>query len=160
MATREDYFSGKCKYAQVHRPDQKYDCYSILLYPDEPSLEKIKKLKEGKPAIMNELKMDEDGTYIRFRRDLEIKTKMGKKQLPPPIVTNADGTMMVDTWIGNGSDVTVGCEIYTYRKGEGLACRLKSVRADNLIPYKPEMTPDPVLQKQYGEMGEQPTPKW
>lgn len=160
MATREEFFSGKCKWAQVHRPDAKYACYSIILYPDPPSLDKLKKLKEGKPAIMNELKMDDEGTFVRFRRDTEKKIKGVNTILPPPIVTKADGTMLTDSWIGNGSDVTVGCEIYTYRKGEGLACRLKSVRADNLIPFKPDQSPDPVVQKQYGAMGEQPAPKW
>lgn len=156
MASREEFFTGKCKWAYLNKPDPKFNSYSLMLYPDAESLDKINKLKTGKPAILNELRKDEDGYFMKFKRDAQ---KMIRGVLTPfssPIVTKADGTVMPDPMLGNGSDVTIGCDIYTYRKGEGLAVRLKTVRVNNLVPFTPKSM-DEEQKKQFGGMGAQPT---
>lgn len=163
MATREEFFKGKAKWCHLVKPDPKFpDAWSMQFYPDAESLDRINKLKSGKPAILNEIKKDDDGYFIKLRRPMSKVMRGVNTPLSPPIVTKlVDGVdaVLTDVWIGNGSDVTVGCEIYTYRKGEGLAIRLRTVRADNLVPFTP-MSMDEMMKKQFGAMGEQPSPNW
>lgn len=158
MATREEFFKGKAKWAHLVKPDPKFpDAWSMQFYPDAESMDRINKLKSGKPAILNEVKKDEDGYYVKLRRPVQKNIRGVLTPLGAPIVTKADNTILTDVWVGNGSDVTVGCEVYTYRKGDGLAIRLKTVRVDNLVPFTPQsMTEE--QKKQFGDMGSQPAP--
>jgi hypothetical protein len=138
MATKYEFFSGKAKWAHTTKPD-KYDKYSIVLYLDQASLEKVRELKETKPPILNQLSKDEDGYYIKFSRPMS-KVYNGKvKGFAPPEVLKPDGIPLTEALIGNGSDVTCKVEVYTYNTpggGQGRATRLQSIRVDNLIPFE------------------------
>jgi hypothetical protein len=161
MSTREEFLRGKIKWAHVTKPDPKYpENWSLILYPDQESLDKINKLKTGTPAILNELKKDEDGYFITLRRPLSKNIRGQLKAFAPPMLFKEDGTTPLSdtTLIGNGSDVTVGCEVYTYRRGDGLAIRFKTVQVDNLIPFVPQKDFTPEQAEQYGALGEQPKP--
>src|SRR6476620_8282057 len=133
MATKEVFLSGKAKWAHTGRPD-KYGRYSIVLYPDSASLQKINDLKAATPAILNTLKKDEDGYFMKFTCEPN-KNIGGKVVVFQVAVLKPDGAPLTESLIGNGSDVTIKLEYYTYRKGEGAAVRLKAVRVDNLVPY-------------------------
>lgn len=140
MATEYRYFQGKCKWARLQGPPDKYGHWSIVLYPNPTSLDEINALKEGPEGIKNVLGKDEDGYFITFRRPQQ-KTFKGKVQgFAAPEVIKADNTPLKESLIGNGSDVTVKVEVYTYNVPasngkKAKATRLMSVRVDNLIPY-------------------------
>ena len=57
----------------------------------------------------------------------------------PPIVFDSEGKVLSNVIIGDGSDLTVKCQVYPYGgKGgiaKGIGARLESVRIDNLVPY-------------------------
>lgn len=144
MPNTEIFLSGKCKWPKLITPDTKYDPlgkWSIVLYPDPESLDKIMELKKevnGTAGIMNHLKKDEDGTYISFTRPTQRTFKGQNKAFLPPEVLDADNKPLRNMRIGNGSDVTLKIEVRTYPTptgGRGRATRLVAVRVDNLIPF-------------------------
>jgi hypothetical protein len=127
---------GKCKWAHVRKPG-KFGDWTIDLYPNEESLTKVKTLIEE--GIKNQLKKDDDGYYIRFKRPLTIQLKNGQRSpLEPPQVLNKDRTICTDN-IGNGSDVTILLETYGGKAPMGAgtykAARLKGVKVETLVPY-------------------------
>jgi hypothetical protein len=142
---RDEYLSGKCRYFRYRQPD-KFGKWGLDLYPDAPSLEKIRKLMEE--GIKNHLKKDDDGYYMHFGRPTEIKLRTGQTKGVPPITvldgskTGSDGRPMPlhhDIMVGNGSDVIVKLNIYGGDAPSGFgtytACRVESVLVTNLIPY-------------------------
>jgi hypothetical protein len=145
MAKTEFVFvQGKGSWAKTITPDQKFNRWSIVIHPDAPSLEKIKKLKEE--GIKNELKKDEDGYYINFSRPTSKVFSGSVQGFAPPRVL--DGTKKLpdgshpplDERIGNGSDVTLKLEVYSHKApgGTAKAARLLSIRVDHLVPFTVE----------------------
>lgn len=161
MAKTYEYFKGKLKWAnRLVNPDTEYKKWSVVLYPDQESYSKIMKLKEA-PAIMNEIKKDDDGYYITLSRPTERDYTTGKRAFTPPVVVNADGTPCTVP-IGNGSDGTCKVEVYTFkRKGldrQGRAVRLEAVRIDALVPYEPKTDRTDDEAKLAKGLDEQPAP--
>lgn len=140
----EVFFQGKASWPKLVVPDREYKNWNVKVHLTPESYNKFMDLKETKgetEGILNEVKKDEDGYFVVFKRPTE-KTWKGKlEKLLPPILLDAEGRPMnTDIGIGNGSDVTVKCEYYTYnkpfgRKGRGSAIRMIAVRVDNLVPY-------------------------
>lgn len=138
-------FQGKGGFFQhLQQGDNEYKNWNVRLYFDEASLSKFKQLqqKDGEvDGIMNELKQDADGAYFHhFKRPFFKDFGRGDEPLLPPEILNRDDTPWDrNTFIGNGSDITVGCEIYQFTnrrtKRKGKAIRLSYVRVDNLVPY-------------------------
>jgi len=157
MATKTIFLKGKLKWAHTSKPD-KYDRLSVCLYPDAASLEIIRALKEP-PAILNTLKMDDDGTYIKLgvppNQMINGKVVVNRIEVLKP-----DGSPLTESLIGNGSDGTIKCEVYTYRKGEGRAIRPKAIRVDNLIPYTVQGSFTDEQKAQVSGVMEQPVPVW
>lgn len=158
------YFKGKCKWARVHTPDVEYNTWSIQLYLTPESWEDFNKLKEPKgetDGIMNEVHKDEDGEYIRLRRPMTRVWQGRETLLTPPIVLDKDNQVTKEE-IGNGSDVTVKVECYTYRKrmgkGFGRAIRLEAVKVDVLVPRVNLDQLDDREKKQVSGLPEQPAP--
>lgn len=156
--------SGKCKWCFTKKLDQ-YDAWSVVLYPDKDSLVIVNQLiKDG---IKNQLKRDEDGDYIKFKRDPNKKGKDGRIiQYGPPEAIMADGTVCNEI-IGDGSDVTVRLEVYggkaPFGAGNYLAARFGGVKVQNLVPYKPgEMAQNPWEQKYAEKLMNAPLqkPQW
>jgi len=132
MTTKIVNLYGKAKWAHTGKPD-KFGKYSIVLYPDDKSLEIIKELKEA-PAILNTLRKDDEGYNIKL--GVEPNKNIGGKVVVFDIkVVKPDGNPLTESLIGNGSDVMIQCEVYTYRAGKGRAIRPKVIRVDNLVPY-------------------------
>lgn len=135
MATKYIDIKGRCKWAKVWKPDQKYKKYSIDLCPDAESKELLKTL-----GLQNKYKMVEGEEYITFRRDPNQSVFKGDDRVPAgaPQVLGVDPN--VD--IGNGSDVTVRIAVYSYDNsyGKGTGSRLEKVMVNNLVEYKPNET--------------------
>ena len=157
MATKTYYLSGKAKWAHVHRID-KYDKYSITLYPDEASLNQINEWVDGTPPIMNHLKEDEDGQFMKF--GCPPNRLIAGKIVPFTIEVLDNEGRPFHQPIGNGSDVTIKVDVYTYRKGEGKAVRLRAVRIDNLVPFTSESFPDDETRESAAELMSQPQPNF
>jgi hypothetical protein len=140
MAKRFEYWSGKAKWVRAVTPDQQYNKYSMMLYPDPPSLAKIWELKKGTGGIKNPIGKDDDGEYIRLSRPAS-KLMRGKiVTFAPPVVLDRDNNPLPrDTMVGNGSDVTCKVEVYGYSapgaSSKSNALRWEALRVDNLIPY-------------------------
>lgn len=130
------FLQGKCKWCRTEKVDQ-YGKWKVLLYPTEESLEEIKQLKEL--GLKNHLKKDEDGYCMYFSRDAQKTIKNKVIAFQPPEIFHSDGTTpMKDVYIGNGSDVTLKLEVYSYGYGDkkGIAARWVSARVDNLVPFE------------------------
>ena len=155
MATETVVLPGTAKWAYTSRLD-KYGSYSIVIYPDAESLEKVRDLTEKKPAILNRLRKDDDGYFIKFKCDPE-KVIGGTTKVFSVHNYKADGKTPLTDLIGNGSDVTSQLDVYTFRKGEGKAARLKAVRVNNLIIFEPNQLP---TEEQNEELEKQPVPVW
>jgi hypothetical protein len=149
-ATEFVFLQGKCKWAQLIRPDTRFDDkgkWNLTLYPNEKSLEKIRELQAQ--GVKNKLKKDEDGYNIAFHRPVEMMTKSGKRMgFDPPIILDKDNQPMSDPpLIGNGSDVTIKLEVYQHgipgSSNKAKAARLLAVKIDHLIPFERNVIIDP-----------------
>lgn len=160
------YLQGKCKWAALHQPDTRWGDprWKITLYPNPPSLDIIKGLLDQ--GLMNELKKDDDGYYLNISRPVSRRFGPGPEQpLTPPIVLGEDGTPFYGA-IGNGSDVTIKCEVYKFSPRGAKdapkkpAIRLNTVKVDSLVPWekKEDFRPDQI--KQIGKIEEQPPQTW
>ena len=135
------YFKGKASWAKLITPDIEYNNWNVKLNFDKDSYNAFMALKEKQgevEGILNEVKKDDDGYYHTFKRPVSRDFGKGVERLTPPVVIGADGEPFEQS-IGNGSDVTVKCEMYTYTnkrtKKRGKAIRLEGVKIDNLVPY-------------------------
>src|SRR5580765_3668615 len=126
MPSKQINLSGKAKFVRMWQPD-KYDKWSLLLYLDKPSLNTFSELKSQ--GILNTLKMDADGQYIRLSRPMKKTFRGVDNLMTPPVVIDKDGKALpANTPIGNGSDVTAHLAFYTFQRqfggGQGAAIRL------------------------------------
>lgn len=128
------YFTGKCNYAKVYKPDLDFDkinsSWKIDLYMDDESWELFNdsgcqlKVKEDKKT---------GEKYVNFRRPTQKLIKDKIETFKPPVVVDKTNSPMTAD-IGNGSTVTVKVEIYNTRKGKGHT--LEAVRVEELVPYE------------------------
>lgn len=152
-ATEYVEFQGKARWFKPQAPNQwgRWS-HELILTPD--SLEKFRELqlstkwtnKEGKEVtvngILNKLKKDEDGYFTSFSRPVNKEIKGKLRGYEPPKVFQADGkTPLFGIMVGNGSDITTCCEMYTYNVpggngSRGRALRWFSTRVDNLVPFE------------------------
>lgn len=134
------YFKGKGSWFQhLFQLDDEFQKWHVTLHFIPESLDTFRGLK-----LKTHLKKDDDGYYAKLSRPSRKVTKGGKEIVfSPPKIFDKDGLPMDNgTRIGNGSDITVKCELYQYSppggKNKENAIRLESVRVDNLIPYNPD----------------------
>jgi hypothetical protein len=127
MATTAVYLSGKAKWAKVYTPDEKYQNWTINLYMDKDNLQKY----QESGMTMN-VKKDEEGPYVTFRRPQVKLIKQEMVKFGPPIVVDSEGNPF-DKTIGNGSEVTVKVLVYNTMKGPGH--RLEKIRIDKWVEY-------------------------
>lgn len=148
------YFQGKCKWAKPDKPN-KFGNWSIDFYPTPKDLDRIKEL-----GLKNRVKTDKegDGEYVSFSRPTSKVIKGKVVGFAPPQVVDAQG-MPLNVHIGNGSDVTIKVDYYSYEtpsKEKGHAARWSGVRIDNLVPYKPRSDMDPDQMEAVAGLQEQP----
>lgn len=135
------YLSGKAKWAKLKTPDPEYQNYTIDLYMEPEVVEQFKAMKTALS-----LRVDEEGTYVRFRRsegEVPWTVKEGESNMfgPPKLLltTGVDdrGVPSVEPFegsIGNGSDVTLKVQVREL-KNKRKATRLEAVRIDKLVEY-------------------------
>lgn len=134
MATEEVILQGKGKWIKIFQPNM-FNKWSLDLFMDSENVSKFQEMK-----VKNHLKKDEDGYYVTFSRAVTRKVRGRDVALSPPIVLDKDNLPYVNSAIGNGSDLTVKLERYSYQvptqpgKTE-YACRIAGVRVDNLVPF-------------------------
>lgn len=116
MATQYLKFKGPCKWAKVYRPDD-YQQYSICLYLDEENKEKY--LKSG---MRMQLREDEDGSFVQFKRAVSKLIKGQAVELGKPKTIDKAEKDFEDL-IGNGSVVEVTVDVYDSMKGKGHTLR-------------------------------------
>lgn len=128
------FMTGKCKWAKLDKPDPKYGFYGIDFYLDKAGM---KVFKESGLGL--EIKKDEDGEFVRFRRHPD-KLFEGMDEKPKKLIFtgehDAQGKSVYEPFadaVGNGSLVTVKVEVYDSKKGKGH--RLEAVAVEDLVPY-------------------------
>jgi hypothetical protein len=135
------YIKGKASWIYTKNLSDFGD-WRITLHIDNNELNKILDLQAR--GVKNQIKKDDNGYYVRFRRSPEIEMKDKITGLPkkigmrPPEVIMADGTPF-DGIIGSGSDVEVKLEVYEHNTpngGKSRAARLLGIRIDNLVPFE------------------------
>ena len=152
MAQKQVYLQGKCKWARLQSPDQ-WGNWKINLYPTKESMAIFKELN-----VKNHVKRDDDGDFIALKRPTQKMIKGKVMGYSPPTVVDKDGNP-TDVGIGNGSDVTVKCDYYSYKSPQGdpgNAIRLTGIRIDSLVPYNPSNDYPEELKKAVGTLNEQP----
>jgi hypothetical protein len=128
LATKIIYLTGKAKWAKVRTPDEKYDNFTIDLFPTKESWGEFKASgMEVRP------KRADEGEYITLRRPNNKLIKNEIVTFGPPKVLNPDETVF-EGLIGNGSTVTLKVAVYDTIKGKGH--RLEAVRVDDLVVYE------------------------
>lgn len=160
-ATEYVYLSGKASWARTNTPDE-WGNWKITLHPDAKSLEIVRDLQAD--GMKNQLKKDDDGYYVTFKRPTSKEFKGQIKPFNPPVVTKADGeTPFIDGLIGNGSDVTITLEVYEHKTpggGKAKAGRLAAVRVDALVPYMGSRDMETDQHRQMQQLASQPKPEF
>jgi len=138
MATKMIQLSGAVKWVHIDPPDLKYGKkYTVNLYLDDVNMKAY--LDSGLQLKINE---DEDGKFVRIRRD-DMKLIKGESVIfGPPKVEGAEPSE-----IGNGSEVICLIAVYDTVKGPGH--RLEKVIVNRLVEYIPiegQEAPDVDLQ--------------
>jgi hypothetical protein len=144
---------GKFMWVRVHDLN-KYGKWSLELYPDNESLEKLRELQAD--GIKNVIKKDDEGYHVQISRPAQVEFKKGQLQsVTPPRVRDKDKQPLpANIRVGNGSDGIVAVEVYTHRvpnsEKRAKAMRLYGIQLDNLVPF--EVTES----EETSEAGEQP----
>lgn len=135
------YFQGKASWAKLVTPDHMFKKWSVKLHLTPESYALFMKLKEKDgetEGILNEVKKDDDGYFVNLSRPTEKRYRDELRAFTPPEVIDKDGKVFQEL-IGDGSDITCKVECYRFKlpfkKNQGRAIRLASVRVDNLVPF-------------------------
>lgn len=114
--------------------------WSITIHPDSDGLEVVRDLQAR--GIMNKMKKDDDGYYIKFKRPV-VKTKRNTGETipfekPGCFILGMDGkpVPMDGVKVGNGTTGEIKLECYGGDKPRRyFAARLDSVLVSNLVEY-------------------------
>ena len=157
-----EYLSGKAKWVRAKNPDPKFGKWNMTLYPYDEDLKKFKALQDE--GVLTRLKKDDDGYYFQISRPVNKMMKGVLIQFTAPKVIDKDGVVIEDgAGVGNGSDVTVKVQVYSYPKptgGWGKAIRWEGLKVNNLVPYKADSFPTQEDKEQVKGLLEQPEPVW
>lgn len=147
MTTKTYVFNGLGKWAKVRdfQKDEKYGHFGINVYL---SAEELRKFENS--GIRVEVKADEEGTFVTFkRRDEELIKGELKVNGPPDVYLKDDMSGEYNLWktglIGNGSQVAVTVDAFD--TANGIGHRLQRVFVDHLIPYESKATVAPETAK-------------
>lgn len=150
-----EFFQGKVKWVRVDRVND-WGKWTVVLYPNATALERIRELQGD--GIKNVIKKDEEGYYTTISRP-NTKLMRGKVvAFEPPKVVMPDGQPFTGN-VGNGSDCTIKCEVYSHPTpggGKAKAIRLVSIRIDNLVPYNPDVQFTPLEKDAVAGLSDQP----
>ena len=132
MASDTYYFRGIANWAKVHKPDTKFDVFTLDLHLDAESLALYKD-----SGLQLELRPHEkDGLYIKLRRPTTKKIKGELVEMGPPtvLIKRGEDFEPFSDNIGNGSTVLVKVRVYDTQRGKGH--ELETVAVESLVPYE------------------------
>lgn len=111
--------------------------WSVTIHPTPESLELIRDLQAR--GIMNKMKKNDDGYYIKFKRPTERRKRDGGLiPFEKPAVYNTDKQLIDGLKVGNGTAGTLKLEVYGGDKPRKyLAARLDSIMVKSLVEYDP-----------------------
>lgn len=139
MRNETVFIDGILSWCRVVSPEE-YEgdrFWSCTIHPTPESLEKVRDLQAR--GIMNKMKKDEDGYYIKFKRPTERRKRDGGLiPFEPPKVYNSEKQIIDGLRVGNGSAGTLKLEVYGGDKPRRyLAARLDSIMISSLVDYDP-----------------------
>lgn len=126
--TKYFFLTGTAKWCKLDQPDAKYGFYGLNLYLDKSGMEKFRE-----SGLRLEIKKDDEGEFIRLRRDPE-KLREGDDPKPKKLIFEDGEYKPFTKLIGNGSFVTAKVQVYDSKKGPGH--RLDAVAVETLVPYE------------------------
>lgn len=160
------YLEGMFKYTRHITPEVDLDGkanWNVTFYPKPASLETIQKwVSEG---LKNKIKKDDDGYFIKFRRDVIKEFKGGRKRaFEPPEVIDANN-QPVDVMVGNGSTGILKLETYIHPTpygGTARAARFAGIKLETLVPFdaRTDYVPDSPEERLVRGMPDKPTQSW
>lgn len=121
------YMQGLAYWAKLHKPDEKFDKFTLDFYPNEESWKTYKSA-----GLQLKERESEHGTYVKLGVPAKRLTKKGDVIKATVQVLDENNNPTTKD-IGNGSEVTVKIEVFDTLKGPGH--RLLAVRADKLVEY-------------------------
>lgn len=127
------FLTGTAKWVKITKPDSLYGHYGLDLYLDKGSMEKFKE-----SGLTLKLREDEDGTFVKLRRDPEkvLNGEVVKFGAPKLLIFEDGEYKPFDRLVGNGS--FVNCKVRTFDTKNGVGHRLEAVAVENLVPYDGE----------------------
>lgn len=139
MARVFRYFEGKGKWFHHLRKPDSYEGeapkWKFDFYPKDWN--QFQSL-----GLRNKVKEDNDGKYVTLSRP--TVAPWGEPMAPPKIIDQEGAEIPPEVIIGNGSEIILKLEVYTYenrRSGkEATASRIDSIKVTNLVEYKDPKT--------------------
>jgi hypothetical protein len=155
MATKTYYFSGLIKWAKRQK-DDRYNNYTINLYPDDKTFQAIKDT-----GVQIKPKEDEDGKFFTFRRPEEkaIKGDMVHFGAPGFFIDKNGTAETYEGIIGNGSKGTVKILVFDVPATGGKGHRYESVLVKELVEYTPPDSADEAVAAVPGAVAAAGAPK-
>lgn len=129
------FFTGKCKWAKLDKPDEKYNKYAIDLYLDSETEKAF-----YDTGLSLRVKSDEEGKFVTFSRGID-RLLEGMEEKPKKLIRTGeeDGKPVYEPFedlIGNGSIVTVKVDVYKLKSRPGNGHRLEAVAVEDLVVFK------------------------
>jgi hypothetical protein len=126
---------GKVTWVQVGNLNR-FGKWSLNFYPDETSLNRFRELQLD--GLRNQLKKDDTGLFFQISRPPEIEFSKGVKTPVSPVKVRDKDKQPLEEAIGDGSDVVVTCELYSFRvpntEKRAVALRLYGITVETLVP--------------------------
>lgn len=131
MASKYISISGTFMWAKVKTPDQKFDVYTLDLYPTDEGWDKF----HASGLQLKVRENDEGDKYVKVRRPVSKVIKGEVIDMGPPTVKVLEDGVYVayDGLVGNGSTGIVNLRTYETTKGTGH--ELTAVAVDSLVEY-------------------------
>ena len=126
------YLTGRINWAKVQTPDEKYDVYTLDLYPDDESWVKFRE-----SGMQLKEREGDEGSYIKLRRPTSKKVRGELVDMGKPGVFLVDGEKYnpFAGLVGNGSEGI--CKVRVYETDKGPGHELQALAITNLIEFAP-----------------------
>lgn len=133
--------------------------WSITVHPTNESLEKVRELQAR--GIMNKMKKNDDGYYVRFKRNCFGKKKGVPFAMEPPKVFNKEKQLIDGMKVGNGTSGTIKLDCYGGDKPRKyFAARLDSIMVDELKEWQEDKDLSAVDRSRAEGLEERPSNVW
>ena len=131
---------GKAYWASITSPNTTFDSDGVWTVDVGNLDEKNKKIAQA-DGLNIKNKGDDRGDFVTIKR--KVKNKRGDLNKAPEVV-DAQKRAMINTLIGNGSEVNVLYSTYDWEFGgkSGVSADLRAVQVTNLIPYNADADAD------------------